>query len=43
MRVGGQGIRFIREFADALEYEQLPVGNRFKMFFSSEAFPSEPR
>jgi anti-sigma regulatory factor (Ser/Thr protein kinase) len=38
MRVGGQGLRFLREFASSLEYERLPVGNRFKMFFLSEAF-----
>jgi serine/threonine-protein kinase RsbW len=33
MRVGGQGIRLLREFADALEYERLPDGNRLKVFF----------
>ena len=38
MRIGGQGIRFLREFANALEYEPLTIGNRLKMFFSSEAF-----
>lgn len=43
MRVGGQGLRLIRAFANALEYEELPVGNRLKMFFSPEAIPSEPR
>jgi serine/threonine-protein kinase RsbW len=36
-RVGGLGIRLVREFANALEYQRLPVGNRLKMVFSSEA------
>ena len=34
-RVGGQGIRFLRQFADALEYEQLPNGNRLRIGFST--------
>jgi anti-sigma regulatory factor (Ser/Thr protein kinase) len=34
-RVGGHGIRLVREFADALDYERLPAGNRLKMVFSS--------
>jgi len=35
MRVGGQGLRLLREFADALEYEPTPAGNRLKMGFSA--------
>ena len=34
-RVGGQGIRLLRQFADALEYEPLPTGNRLSMGFST--------
>jgi anti-sigma regulatory factor (Ser/Thr protein kinase) len=32
-RVGGQGIRFLRRFADLLEYDALPSGNRMRMGF----------
>jgi len=34
-RVGGQGIRFLRRFADRLEYEPMPGGNRLLMGFSA--------
>ncbi|HEY2645631.1 MAG TPA: ATP-binding protein [Candidatus Acidoferrales bacterium] len=34
-RVGGQGIRLLRQFADALEYETLPDGNRLRIGFSA--------
>lgn len=34
MRVGGQGLRLLRQFADALEYEPTPAGNRLKISFS---------
>jgi anti-sigma regulatory factor (Ser/Thr protein kinase) len=34
-RVGGQGIRLLREFADAVEYEPMPSGNRLRIGFSS--------
>lgn len=34
VRVGGQGIRLLRRFADSLEYEKTPAGNRLRMFFS---------
>jgi serine/threonine-protein kinase RsbW len=34
IRVGGQGIRLLRRFADALEYEPMPTGNRLRMGFS---------
>jgi serine/threonine-protein kinase RsbW len=34
-RVGGQGIRFLRHFADALEYEPTPTGNRLSIGFSA--------
>lgn len=32
-RVGGQGLRFLRRFADLLEYEATPAGNRMRMGF----------
>jgi len=32
-RVGGQGIRFLRRFADLLEYDALPAGNRMRLGF----------
>jgi serine/threonine-protein kinase RsbW len=35
VRVGGQGIRLLRQFADTLEYEQLPNGNRLRIGFST--------
>jgi anti-sigma regulatory factor (Ser/Thr protein kinase) len=34
-RVGGQGIRFLRRFANRLEYEPRAVGNRLIMGFSA--------
>lgn len=34
MRVGGQGIRFLRRFADSLDYEATPAGNRLQIGFS---------
>ena len=30
---GGQGIRLVRRFADAIEYEPLPAGNRLTLAF----------
>jgi anti-sigma regulatory factor (Ser/Thr protein kinase) len=33
--VGGQGIRLLRQFADALEYHPTPSGNRLILGFSS--------
>ena len=35
IRIGGQGIRFLRRFTDALEYEPTPIGNRLSMGFSA--------
>jgi serine/threonine-protein kinase RsbW len=35
LRVGGQGIRLMRQFADALEYEPTPTGNRLSIGFSA--------
>ena len=32
--VGGQGIRLLRQFADALEYQATPTGNRLSVAFS---------
>ena len=34
-RVGGQGIRLVRQFADAVEYQPKASGNRLRMGFSS--------
>lgn len=34
MGVGGHGIHFIRQFADGIEYERTPGGNRLRMRFS---------
>ncbi len=34
--IGGQGIRLLRRFADALEYQATPVGNRLTIGFSAE-------
>jgi serine/threonine-protein kinase RsbW len=35
IHVGGQGIRLLRRFADALEYEATPTGNRLTMGFTA--------
>jgi serine/threonine-protein kinase RsbW len=35
IRVGGQGVRLLRRFADTLEYEPTPNGNRLRMGFSA--------
>ena len=35
IRIGGQGIRLVRRFTDALEYEPMPTGNRLSMGFSA--------
>jgi serine/threonine-protein kinase RsbW len=34
IRIGGQGLRLLRQFSDALEYEPMPAGNRLKIGFS---------
>lgn len=34
IRIGGQGIRLLRRFADTLEYERAPAGNRLRIGFS---------
>jgi len=34
-RVGGQGIRLVRQFADAVEYQPKAIGNRLRMGFSA--------
>ena len=36
IRIGGQGIRLLRRFTNALEYEQMPNGNRLSMEFSAD-------
>lgn len=35
-RVGGQGIRFLRRFADLLEYDATAAGNRLRLGFGDE-------
>jgi anti-sigma regulatory factor (Ser/Thr protein kinase) len=35
MPIGGHGLRFLRTFADELEYEKRPAGNRIRMVFDS--------
>ena len=35
LRVGGQGIRLLRRFADRLEYQATPTGNRLRIGFST--------
>ena len=34
-QIGGQGIRLLRRFADALEYQETPTGNRLSIGFSA--------
>ena len=34
-RIGGLGIRLLREFATALEYQRTPTGNRLTMSFGA--------
>ena len=34
-RIGGQGIRLVRRFADAVTYAPLPDGNRLTLAFST--------
>ncbi|MGD0797312.1 MAG: ATP-binding protein [Acidobacteriaceae bacterium] len=36
-QIGGQGIRLLRGFADTLEYEAKPRGNRLRIGFSNAA------
>lgn len=40
MAVGGQGIHLVRQFADAVEYERLPSGNRLVLHFSRSSASS---
>jgi len=35
VRVGGRGIHFLRQFANGLEYEPTPTGNRLRLIFSA--------
>jgi anti-sigma regulatory factor (Ser/Thr protein kinase) len=35
-RVGGQGVHFLRHFAEQLEYSVKPRGNRLRMMFCGE-------
>lgn len=37
IRIGGQGIRLLRQFADSVEYESTASGNRLRMGFSVPA------
>jgi len=42
IRVGGQGIRLLRQFANGLEYEPMPAGNRLTLTFSVAGRGSPP-
>jgi serine/threonine-protein kinase RsbW len=35
IQIGGQGIRLLRRFADALEYQATPTGNRLSIGFTA--------
>jgi anti-sigma regulatory factor (Ser/Thr protein kinase) len=39
--VGGQGIHLLKQFADAVEYEQKPTGNRLTLRFLRSASSSK--
>lgn len=43
IRIGGQGVRMMRRFADAVEYEQIPTGNRLRISFltAGSGIPAE--
>jgi anti-sigma regulatory factor (Ser/Thr protein kinase) len=41
IRVGGQGIRLLRRFADTLEYEPTPAGNRLRVGFRARQSAQE--
>jgi anti-sigma regulatory factor (Ser/Thr protein kinase) len=41
-QLGGQGIRLLRGFADTLEYEAKPGGNRLRIGFSNAASQVKP-
>jgi len=43
IRVGGQGIRLVRQFADDVEYEPKPGGNRLRLGFSAAASSASTR
>jgi serine/threonine-protein kinase RsbW len=34
LAIGGQGVRLLRQFADALEYQATPTGNRLSIGFT---------
>jgi serine/threonine-protein kinase RsbW len=42
-RIGGQGLRLLRGFADTLEYEPTPTGNRLRIGFSGTGSAVGPR
>ena len=42
IRVGGLGIRLLRQFANRLEYEPMPAGNRLTLTFSAAGRGSSP-
>lgn len=35
VQIGGQGIRLLRQFSDALDYQPMPAGNRLSIGFSA--------
>jgi serine/threonine-protein kinase RsbW len=43
LRIGGNGIRLIRGFADTLEYEPTPTGNRLHFGFSNNVSPASAK
>jgi serine/threonine-protein kinase RsbW len=42
-RIGGQGIRLVRQFANALDYESTPTGNRLRIGFSATGPQVQPK
>ena len=42
IRVGGQGIRLLRRFADTLDYQPTPTGNQLYIGFSTDSSIKRP-
>jgi len=42
-RIGGQGIRLVRQFANTLDYESTPTGNRLRIGFSAAGPQVQPK
>jgi serine/threonine-protein kinase RsbW len=43
IRIGGQGLRLLRRFADSLEYEPTPAGNRLRIGFCAAVPAVRPK